>query len=87
MLFDGKPEWKAFPKTGSFRWDKMENNTEVLITRKEAAFLKAHVETIRLLTPHGDIPSLKIGNDWRFYKAELRRWSGWRNPKLSGGGK
>lgn len=61
----------------------MENDTEVLIAKEAAAFLKVHVETIRRLARRGDIPAFKVGKDWRFYKAELRRWSEEQKPKLS----
>ena len=40
-----------------------------------AAFLGAHVETIRRLARRGEIPSFKVGKDWRFRFDALRRWS------------
>ena len=39
-----------------------------------ASFLGAHVETVRRLARRGAIPSFKVGTDWRFSRAALRRW-------------
>jgi len=59
---------------------EMKNDTEVLIAKEAAAFLKAHVETIRRLARRGDIPAFKVGKDWRFDRGELRRWLKEQNP-------
>src|SRR5512133_3899518 len=40
-----------------------------------AALLSAHVETVRRLARRGDIPSFKVGKDWRFKREALLRWS------------
>lgn len=39
-----------------------------------AAYLKVHVETVRRLARRGQIPAFKVGRDWRFEAAALRRW-------------
>jgi excisionase family DNA binding protein len=41
--------------------------------REVAAFLQAHVETIRRLARRREIPAFKIGNDWRFHRESLLR--------------
>jgi excisionase family DNA binding protein len=53
----------------------MPNQTETLNAREAADFLHAHVETIRRLARKGEIPSFKIGKDWRFLKENLIKWT------------
>jgi excisionase family DNA binding protein len=65
---------------------KMGNDTEVLIAKEAALFLKAHVETIRQLARGGGIAAFKIGKDWRCYKGQMRCGSVVQNLKPSGGG-
>jgi excisionase family DNA binding protein len=48
---------------------------EVLDAHEAAALLRAHVETVRRLARRGDIPSFKVGKDWRFNREALVRWS------------
>jgi excisionase family DNA binding protein len=43
-------------------------------SRQAADLLGAHVETIRRLARKGEIPSYKIGKDWRFRRDALLRW-------------
>lgn len=50
-------------------------NDEVFNAREAADFLGAHVETVRRLARKGDIPSFKVGNDWRFRKDSLLKWA------------
>ena len=52
----------------------MTPNPEVLRAEEAAAFLCAHVETVRRLARRGEIPSFKVGKDWRFYRQALLRW-------------
>lgn len=49
---------------------------EVLDAHQAADFLGAHVETVRRLARRGDIPSFKLGSEWRFSREALRRWFG-----------
>jgi excisionase family DNA binding protein len=63
----------------------MVENTEVIDAVEAAEFLGAHVETIRRLARRGEIPSFKVGKDWRFRRDILQKWSetqrsGIRNP-------
>jgi excisionase family DNA binding protein len=51
------------------------DNTDVSNAKEAAAFLKAHVETIRRLARRGEIPAFKVGRDWRFHQDAVRRWS------------
>jgi excisionase family DNA binding protein len=53
----------------------MTRDPEVLNAQQTADFLGVHVETVRRLARRGDLPSLKVGKDWRFRKGALLRWS------------
>lgn len=48
---------------------------DVLNASEAAAYLSAHVETLRRLARRGEIPSFKVGKDWRFSRAAIRQWS------------
>lgn len=50
-------------------------NNDVLNAKEAAQFLGAYVETIRRLARKGEIPSYKIGKDWRFRKEALIKWA------------
>lgn len=52
----------------------MTSNDAVLNARQAAMFLGVHVETVRRLARRGEIPSFKVGTDWRFSKETLCRW-------------
>ncbi len=49
-------------------------HNDVLNTKEAAAFLGAHIETIRRLARRGEIPAYKIGKDWRYRKKALLEW-------------
>lgn len=53
----------------------MIKNNNVLNAQEAADFLSAHVETVRRLARKGEIPSYKIGKDWRFRKEALTKWA------------
>ncbi len=53
----------------------MSEDTQVMDASAAAAFLGAHVETIRRLARRGEIPSFKVGKDWRFRREAIERWS------------
>ena len=53
----------------------MKKNIEILNAQEAADFLGAHVETIRRLARKGEIPSYKVGKDWRFRKEALISWA------------
>lgn len=57
------------------KMNEMVNNSKVLNAKEAAEFLGAYVETIRRLARKGDIPSYKIGKDWRFRKDALINWA------------
>jgi two-component system sensor histidine kinase/response regulator len=40
-----------------------------------AAYLGTHVETVRRLARRNEIPSFKVGKDWRFQRAVLQQWA------------
>jgi len=48
--------------------------SKMLKAKEAAEFLGVHVETLRRLARNGEIPSFKIGKDWRFNKDALERW-------------
>ena len=56
-----------------------------LNAREAADFLGAHVETIRRFARRGEIPSYKIGKDWRFNKGALRQWADTHHKRTKGG--
>jgi excisionase family DNA binding protein len=60
----------------------MAENTDIMSALDAAAFLGAHVETIRRLARRGEIPSFKVGKDWRFRRATLRQWSETQRTRL-----
>jgi excisionase family DNA binding protein len=53
----------------------MARTGDVLNAREAADFLGAHVETVRRLARRGDIPSFKMGKDWRFRKEAILLWA------------
>lgn len=52
----------------------MTTEQTILNTQEAAGFLGVHVETIRRLARKGDLPSFKMGKDWRFRKDSLLDW-------------
>ena len=55
--------------------DELAENSDALRAQAAADLLGAHVETIRRLARRGEIPSYKIGKDWRFRRGALLRWA------------
>lgn len=53
----------------------MNLENDVLNAQQAAEALGAHVETIRRLARRGEIPSFKVGKDWRFRYEDLRQWA------------
>jgi excisionase family DNA binding protein len=53
----------------------MKKNNGVLNAQQAADFLGAHVETVRRLARKGNIPSYKMGKDWRFRREALMDWA------------
>lgn len=51
------------------------HDTQVFGIREAAAFLGAHVQTVRRLARRGVIPAFKVGKDWRFRKEALLLWA------------
>jgi len=50
-------------------------NTDVMDALEAAVFLGVHVETVRRLARRCEIPSFKVGKDWRFRRDALQTWS------------
>jgi excisionase family DNA binding protein len=51
------------------------HDSDVLNASEAARFLRAHVETVRRLARRGELPSFKVGRDWRFHRQALLRWA------------
>ena len=47
---------------------------ETLSASEAAQLLGTHVETVRRLARRSEIPSFKVGRDWRFRKEALTKW-------------
>lgn len=53
----------------------MENEKEEILTIQEVSvLLKSHPDTIYKLARKGEIPSLRVGKNWRFRKKSLEAW-------------
>ena len=63
----------------------MASDDAVLNARQAAAFLGVHIETVRRLARRREIPSFKVGTDWRFSKETLRRWFEKQGPRTRPG--
>ena len=53
----------------------MASDFNVLNAREAAALLGTHVETVRRFARRGELPSFKVGKDWRFRREALVRWA------------
>jgi excisionase family DNA binding protein len=50
-------------------------NTSALLTLDEiAAFLAVSRDTVYRMAQRGKIPAVKVGNQWRFARAEVSAW-------------
>lgn len=49
-------------------------NDEILTIKEVAEYLKVNERTIYRLAANGEIPAFKVGNSWRFKRAELEAW-------------
>ena len=47
---------------------------EILTIQEVSTFLKSHPDTIYKLARKGEIPSLRVGKNWRFRKKSLEAW-------------
>ncbi|MFO7870074.1 MAG: response regulator [Kiritimatiellia bacterium] len=52
----------------------MKQEDLTLNAHEAARLLGAHVETLRRFARRGEIPSFKIGTNWRFRKRDLEHW-------------
>ena len=53
----------------------MDSDNEILNSKQAAMLLGAHVETIRRMARKGEIPTYKIGKDWRYRRQALLQWA------------
>ncbi len=44
---------------------------ELLTTKEAAVLLRVEIDTLRRLAKAGQVPGVKVGGDWRFFKARL----------------
>ena len=49
-------------------------DSPVMTLKETADYLRVHPSTIYRLLKAGALPSLRIGSDWRFIKADLDDW-------------
>jgi len=47
----------------------------VLNAFQAAEFLGVHVETVRRLARRHELPTFKVGKDWRFHESKLQHWA------------
>lgn len=62
---------------------------DVMTVRQLAAYLQVSERIVYALAADGEVPGVKIANQWRFPKADIDRWlSGlaWANMGQSGAG-
>jgi excisionase family DNA binding protein len=52
----------------------LDEEKQALNIHEAAAFLGAHPQTVRKLARKNEIPSFKVGQDWRFHREALQRW-------------
>ncbi|MBN1913445.1 MAG: helix-turn-helix domain-containing protein [Candidatus Omnitrophica bacterium] len=45
-----------------------------MTTREIASYLKIHPLTVMRYARSGEIPAFKIGQRWRFYKKNIKKW-------------
>src|SRR5438128_4512509 len=59
----------------SSNWPKTVRSDDRLLTLKElAAYLSVNERTLLKLVSEGDVPGVKVGNQWRFRKAMIDTW-------------
>ncbi|MDH3602890.1 MAG: helix-turn-helix domain-containing protein [Candidatus Tectomicrobia bacterium] len=46
----------------------------LLNTREVAQLLHLHLDTVYALLHRGELPGAKVGGQWRFDEAQIRRW-------------
>lgn len=47
---------------------------EILTIKEVAEYLKVNERTIYRLAASAELPAFKVGNSWRFKRAELEAW-------------
>jgi len=47
---------------------------QVLTSEEAARYLRLHVKTLCRLARQGKVPACRVGNEWRFVKAQLDQW-------------
>lgn len=53
-----------------------EEPTEVMTLAEVANLLRCHSSTLYRMAKRGDIPSWRLGSDYRFTRAEVLEWIG-----------
>lgn len=64
-----------FHRRYQMRGTKTKPNGEVMTIRELAAYMRVHATTLYRLVRQGQIPSFKIGSEWRFLKSEIDRYA------------
>ena len=53
---------------------------EVMTAQELADYLRVHVGTVHRLLKRGEIPSFRVGTQWRFAVEEIEGWIADRPP-------
>ncbi len=57
---------------------------EILTIKQAADFLQIHERTVYNLAKKKNIPSFKIGSDWRFLKKDIENWIEQKKKEIAG---
>ena len=63
--------------------EKGSSRTQIMTPKEAAKYLGLHLITIYRLIKKGELPSFKVGGQWRFKKDLLDEWIA---GKINGGG-
>jgi len=51
-----------------------DGESEIMTLREVADYLKLHHVTVYRFIKTGGLPAFRIGSDWRFQRADLKKW-------------
>ena len=64
----------SFPADSSRAEAGKHSNETMLTTKDVSQWLNVPIRTICLWAECGEIPAVKVGRHWRFYRDEVRCW-------------
>src|ERR1700739_1586765 len=71
MPQQGKSAGTVIGQTHQDLVDSLIDSTGIMTLADLAAYLKCHPNTIYRLAWNGDIPSFRVGSDWRFRRSDI----------------